>query len=91
MSDNTYQDDGQRKDNLEQDEYIDFVQPVNENVNTDSILDIKSGIFNLFNSLYSHTSAIHGPILGLRMSLDYLNSIILHFQKVLEESDINNK
>lgn len=65
-------------------EFLDFIDPVAENVTTDTITDIKSGIFNLFVSLYHNNSMKHGPVVGLQMSLDYINNISNHFQKILE-------
>jgi len=86
MSDNTNKDSDSSQQN---EDYLDFVNPVSEFVSTDSILDIKSGIFNLFTSLYNKLSAVHGPIVGLKMALDYLNSITSHFQEVLEDPKNN--
>ena len=31
--------------------YADLVDPINEYVHTDSVTDLKSGIFNLFNNI----------------------------------------
>jgi len=72
-----------------EDEFLDFVQPVSEYVSTDIVTDIKSGIFNLFVSLYNNNAAQHGPVVGLQMSLEYINNISRHFQEILEKHPNN--
>lgn len=70
--------------------YADLIDPVNEYVPTDSVTDLKSGIFNLFNNLFQTLSVSNGPVKALEISLRYLQDIIDHFQTVLTEND-NNK
>jgi hypothetical protein len=70
--------------------YADLVDPINEYVHTDSVTDLKSGIFNLFNNLFQTLSVSNGPVKALEISLRYLQDIIDHFQTVLTEND-NNK
>ena len=70
--------------------YADFIDPVNEYVHMDSVTDLKSGIFNLFNNLFQTLSVSNGPVKALEISLRYLQDIIDHFQTVLTEND-NNK
>jgi len=70
--------------------YADLIDPVNEYVHTDSVTDLKSGIFNLFNNLFQTLSVSNGPVKALEISLRYLQDIIDHFQTVLTEND-NNK
>ena len=70
--------------------YADLVDPINEYVHTDSVTDLKSGIFNLFNNLFQTLSVTNGPVKALELSLRYLQDIIDHFQTVLTEND-NNK
>lgn len=70
--------------------YADLVDPINEYVHTDSVTDLKSGIFNLFNNLFQTLSVSNGPVKALEISLRYLQDIIDHFQTVLTEKD-NNK
>ena len=74
----------------QEEEYIDLVDPVNEYVSTDIVSDIKSGIFALFNNLYSALSVQKGPVIGLLDSIEYLQSIIDHFQEALEEANKDN-
>jgi len=73
----------------DENEILDFVEPVSEYVSTDIITDIKSGIFNLFTSLYHNNAVKHGPVVGLQMSLDYINNISKHFQEILEKQENN--
>jgi hypothetical protein len=70
--------------------YADLVDPINEYVHTDTVTDLKSGIFNLFNNLFQTLSVSNGPVKALEISLRYLQDIIDHFQTVLTEND-NNK
>ena len=70
--------------------YADLVDPINEYVHTDTVTDLKSGIFNLFNKLFQTLSVSNGPVKALEISLRYLQDIIDHFQTVLTEND-NNK
>lgn len=54
-------------------------------VPTDIILDLKSGIYNLFVSLINHNIMIHGPEKAIVISVDYLKEIVDHFQKTLQK------
>lgn len=76
--------------NQNQEEEINLVEKVSEYVSTDTITDVKSGIFNLFTMLYQQYSLEYGPVNALKMSIGYLNDIIDHFQSILEETDTNN-
>lgn len=76
--------------NQNQEDQINLVDPVSEYISTDTITDIKSGIFNLFTMLYQQTALEYGPVNSLKMSIGYLNDIIDHFQSILEETDTNN-
>ena len=79
-----------QKNQYDDTNYADLIDPVNEYVHTDSITDLKSGIFNLFNNLFQTLSVSNGPAKALEISLRYLQDIIDHFQTVLTEND-NNK
>ena len=79
-----------QKNQYDDTNYADLIDPVNEYVHTDSITDLKSGIFNLFNNLFQTLSVSNGPVKALEISLRYLQDIIDHFQTVLTEND-NNK
>jgi len=83
--DSSYNDENE----IDENEILDFVQPVSEYVSTDIVTDIKSGIFNLFVSLYNNNAAKHGPVVGLQMSLEYINNISKHFQEILEKHPNN--
>lgn len=76
--------------NQNSDENINLVETVSEYVSTDTITDVKSGIFNLFTMLYHQMSMEYGPVNALKMSIGYLNDIIDHFQKILEDTDTIN-
>jgi hypothetical protein len=76
--------------NQNSDHDLSFVKEVNTNVSTDTITDLKSGIFNLFANLYNNLSLEYGPVNAIKMSIGYLNDIIQYFQNTLEENDTNN-
>jgi len=71
-------------------EEVSLVDHIDERVSTDIISDIKSGIFNLFSSLYQQYSFQFGPEDGMNMSIEYLESIIRFFQDTLEENNKKN-
>lgn len=67
-------------------EDVSLVEEVSTLVSTDVVADLKSGIFNLFNSLYASYSYQYGPVDGMIMAIEYLKSIIDFFQNTLEEN-----
>ena len=70
---------------MSSEEEISFVKPVSENVSTDTVMDLKVGIYNLFVSLINHQVIPHGPEKALINSLDFLKEIIYNFEKSLEK------
>jgi len=56
-------------------------------VPTDIILDLKSGIYNLFVSLINHNIMTHGPEKAIVISVDYLKEIVNHFEKALQKDE----
>lgn len=68
-----------------------LISNVNETTTTDNIQELKSGIFNLFVSLYTHMSTKVGPKESIKYCILYLQEIINNFQVILEKenNDIN--
>lgn len=70
----------------EQEEFS-LVDDVDQNFSTDNITELKSGIFNLFVSLYEHLSIDKGPHDAIIESTDYLMYIINTFKQALENTN----
>lgn len=56
-------------------------------VPTDIIMDLKSGIYNLFVSMINHNIMNHGPEKAVVISVNYLKEIIHHFEKAIETNE----
>lgn len=61
-----------------------LVEEVSEFVSTDVIQELKSGIFNLYISLYHHMTVRVGPVEAMKYCILYLQEIIDHFQEALD-------
>lgn len=61
-----------------------LVEEVSEFVSTDVIQELKSGIFNLYVSLYHHMTVRVGPVEAMKYCILYLQEIIDHFQESLD-------
>ncbi len=64
-----------------------LVEKVSEYVSTDSIQEMKSGIFSIFVTLYNHMSVLVGPEEGMKYCILYLQEIINNFQAVLDNKE----
>ena len=63
-----------------------------EESTTDTVSELKSGIFNLFVSLYQHLSIDMGPRDAILESTKYLNDLSDTFKKALDiENQEENK
>jgi len=62
-----------------------LIDEVDENVSTDKVADIKSGIYNLFVSLINQNIPSYGPILSTKLAVAYLQEIIDNVNHALEE------
>jgi hypothetical protein len=74
---------------MSNDEYTDqqqnsLVPKIDETTSTDSIQELKSGIFSIFISLYNHLSVKVGPSEAMKYCILYLQEIINNFQTVLD-------
>jgi hypothetical protein len=71
----------------DKEEKFSFVNDVDDNVSTDSITELKSGIFNLFVNLYDHLSIDIGPRDAIIESTNYLLYIVDTFKQALENEN----
>lgn len=59
-----------------------LVDEVSEEVSTDVIADLKSGIYNLFISLYTHLIVDVGVEEAVRQSTSFIDEISLNFKQI---------
>lgn len=64
-----------------------LIEKVDEFVSTDYVSDLKSGIFNLFVSLYQHLSLEIGSEKAMLYATQYLREIIDTFDKAIENKE----
>jgi hypothetical protein len=69
-----------------EDDYA-LVDKISENVSTDTVLDLKSGIYNLFISLINNQVVDYGPQGATEISLDFLREIIYNFEKAIQPTE----
>ena len=61
-----------------------LVPKIDETTSSDSIQELKSGIFSIYISLYNHLSTKVGPVEAMKYCILYLQEIINNFQTVLD-------
>ena len=61
-----------------------LVEKVSENISTDTISDLKSGIYNLFVNLINNQIISYGPEMAVKLSIDFLQEIIYNFNKAIQ-------
>ena len=71
----------------DKEEKFSFVDDIDDNVSTDNITELKSGIFNLFVNLYDHLSIDIGPHDAIIESTNYLLYIVDTFKQALENQN----
>ena len=64
-----------------------LVDTVSEYVSTDTIQEMKSGIFSIFVSLYNNMSIKVGPPEAMKYCILYLQEIINNFQGDFQETE----
>lgn len=70
------------------DDNDDSISLVNENVesaSTDVIMDLKTGIYNLFVRLFHNYIPEYGPEQSIRLSTEFLEEIIFNFRHSISE------
>ena len=71
--------------NLEDIKDYSLVETVSEDVSTDIVLDIRTGIYNLFVNLYKSQIPEYGPKGSLQLAIDFLQEIIDNFQSAIQQ------
>lgn len=64
-----------------------LVDQISEDVSTDIIIDLKTGIYNLFISLVNNLMIEHGPEVAIKISTDFLDEVSLNFKSTLPENN----
>lgn len=78
MSDN-YNDDPVNPEDLS------LVAPVSEQVSTDAIADLKTGIYNLYINLLNNLIIKYGYEQAIMISTDFLDEISINFKNILKD------
>lgn len=60
-----------------------LVDDVSESVSTDTVTDIKTGIYNLFINLYRSQIPQFGPQGSMQESIDFLEEIVYNFKSAI--------
>ena len=63
-----------------------LIAQVDEQVSTNTVLDLKSGIYNLFISLFNDYTIEYGPMEAVRLSTEFLDEISLNFKAILNNN-----
>jgi hypothetical protein len=61
-----------------------LVDKVSEDISTDTIADLKTGIYNLFVNLINNQIVYCGPEMAVKLSIDFLQEIIYNFNKAIQ-------
>jgi hypothetical protein len=61
-----------------------LVEEISDYVSTDTVTDLKTGIYNLYLSLLNHMTAIHGPVQAVILSTQFLDNISNTFKETIE-------
>jgi hypothetical protein len=63
-----------------------LIDQVDEYVSTDKVLDLKSGIYNLFVSLFNYYTIDFGPVKAVELSTQFLDEISTNFKQILNNN-----
>jgi hypothetical protein len=76
-----------QNENDQKEPWEDLVPPVSDYIPTDSIIDLKTGIYNLFVSLLNNLMVHYGPIDAVHQATAYLDQISNTFKKTLPNNE----
>lgn len=76
---------------MSNDEDFSLVNRVDDYVSTDVILDIKSGIYNLFVSLVDYLTIDYGPVKGADEACKFLERIVADVRDAIDNNTDKNK
>jgi hypothetical protein len=68
-----------------QQEELSLIKKVSEQISTDPIAELKSGIYNLFIALYNNLIVEYGVEEAIKKSTDFLDDISYNFKKILTD------
>ena len=71
--------------NIENPEELNLVEKIPEQVSTDPVAELKSGIYNLFIALYNNLIIEHGVTEAIHQSTAFLDDISYNFKKILTD------
>lgn len=73
----------------DQNSFKDFklIEDVPDNVSTDIVTDLKTGIYNLFVNLYRAQIPYVGPRESMVLSIDFLEEIIYNFKNAIQQEE----
>ena len=63
-----------------------LVDTVNDYIPTDVIVDLKTGIYNLFVSLVNNLSIHYGAVEAVKQATSYIDTVSDRFKKTLPEN-----
>lgn len=75
---------------MSQNEEFNLVDSVDDYVSTDVVLDIKSGIYNLFVSLVDYYTIDYGPVMGADEACKYLERLVANVREALDNNNKNS-
>ena len=64
-----------------------FISDNKDTSSSDSIMDLKVGIYNLFVNLVNTSIVYYGPEQAVKMSIDYLQEIIYNFEQAIKTNE----
>jgi hypothetical protein len=76
--------------NTENPEELNLVEKISEQVSTDPVAELKSGIYNLFIALYNNLIVEHGVVEAIKQSTAFIDDISYNFKKILTDYQESN-
>ena len=64
-----------------------LIEELPEGVSTDYVADLKSGIYNLFITLFNQLTIEKGPEESVKESTQFLDEISYNFKQILDKSN----
>lgn len=76
--------------NTENPEELKLIEKVPEQVSTDPVAELKSGIYNLFIALYNNLIVEYGVVEAINQSTAFIDDISYNFKKILTDYQESN-
>jgi hypothetical protein len=74
-----------KMENEDNSKQYNLVEEVSEEVSTDVVSDLKTGIYNLFITLFNEYTIEYGPEKAIELSTSFLDDISLNFKSILDK------